>query len=364
MRRKLFGAVALLCLATAAPTERSGPVDWIFLVDTSKSMRGAGGSRNIFPEVQSSIETFIDEAKDGDSVAIYTFDRDVQLHSVAQIGGSARDDLRTIVSGLYPDGNRTHLGKAIQVGLERAASSSKDPGRVHAVVLFTDGKEDVRGIEKPVSITSNLRRIGDSFVFFVSLGDEHESQLDELVHATSRGSVIRAPDAQAVRGIADKIRAALPAETKIPPPPSPPPPPPRPPERPSAFRWLILVPILVAVAAALFIRHRHKNQLEGELEILRPRVDSAYVGLPRLAANEVVLSSLLPLEVLGGTDARLFVRWREGAKRVWISATRGPLRVNEIETPEAELFDADTIELGDAKLRFNRVGHERPEEEL
>jgi hypothetical protein len=39
------------------------------------------------------------------------------------------------------------------------------------VVLFTDGKEDVRGIENPVRIDSNVDRVGGTFVYFVSMGE-------------------------------------------------------------------------------------------------------------------------------------------------------------------------------------------------
>jgi hypothetical protein len=49
---------------------------------------------------------------------------------------------------------------------------------------------------------------------------------------------------------------------------------------------------------------------------------------------------------------------------VWIAATAGSLRVNDIEVPTTELFDADTIQIGDAKLRFNRVGYDRPQEDF
>lgn len=362
MRRKLVGAAVFLLLASVANAQRKGAVDWIFLVDTSKSMRGVGGTRDIFDDVKASIDTFVREANDGDSVAIYTFDRDAEMHSSTVIGGNARDDLQTIVGGLNANGDRTHLGLAIKQGLERAGSLKPDAKRTHAVVLFTDGKEDVRGIRDPVRIASNVDRVGDSFVFFVSMGDEHEAQLDEFARAAKNTTVLRAPSVSAIREVAEKIRATLP---EPPPPPAPKrvlPPPVV--EQKSSYRWLILLPILAAIAFFAWSRHRQNNQLEGELEILQPRVDSAFVGLPRLATSEVTLSSILPIDALGGSDARLFVRRRDGNKSVWISARSGALRVNEVETPESELFDADTIQLGDAKLRFNRAGHERPQEDL
>lgn len=366
MRRKLLAVAVLLGLALPISAQRRGAVDWVFLVDTSKSMRGVGGTRDIFGDVKSSIDTFVRDANDGDSVAIYTFDRNVQLHSVTQIAGTARDDLKTIVDHLQANGDRTHLGGAIKTGLERAATLGSDPTRVHAVVLFTDGKEDVRGIENPVPIRSNLERVGSSYVFFVSLGDEHEAQLDAFAGATSRTTVLRASDVTAIREVAQKIRATLPDPKPAPPRQIVQPPPPPPPEPKSPLRWLVLIPIVAAIAFAAYTLHRRNNQLEGELEIVQPRSgsDSAYIGLPRLAASEIALSSILPFEALGGSDAKLFVRRRDGSKSVWIAARSGSLRVNDVETPESELFDADTIQLGDAKLRFNHVGHERPQEDL
>ena len=131
----------------------------------------------------------------------------------------------------------------------------------------------------------------------------------------------------------------------------------------------------VAIAAALFValaviaffflrQQRMQNRLEGEMGILRPRAapDAAFVGLPQLQATEVALSAVLPVDALAGSDARLFVRRKAGRKKVWIAATGGSLRVNDVETPMSELYDADMIEIGDAKLRFNRVGDERPVE--
>lgn len=358
--RRPFIAVVLLLATVSLHAQRRGAVDWIFLVDTSKSMRGVGGTRNIFGDVKASIDSFVREANEGDSVAILTFDRDVQLKADVDIRGTAKDDLQAIVDGLYPDGDRTHLGLAIQKGLERAAKRGGDPTRVHAVVLFTDGKEDVRGIRDPVRIASNLQRVGDSFVFFVSMGDEHEEQLDEFAKEAKHARVLRRED---IRQVANEIRAQLPAPNPGPIKVLEPPPPPQP---PPTHRWLILIPILAAAAVVAFTLQKRKNHLEGELEILQPHVasDSAFVGLPRLAATELALSSILPFDVLGGSDARLFVRRRDGDKKVFISARSGALRVNDVETPESELYDADTIQIGDAKLRFNRVGHERPQEDL
>jgi hypothetical protein len=441
-------AAVLLLIAIAARAQPRGAVDWVFLVDTSKSMRGIGG-KNIFPDVKASIASFVREASDGDSVTIFTFDSDVRLHASTEIRGAARDDLVSIVDALDANGKRTHLGLAIQRGLERAATlhGSGDKTRVQSVVLFTDGKEDVRGITDPVPISASLDRVDGTYVFFVSMGrDEHEEQLDEFARRAKNAAVLRAPTREGIAEVAQKIRSRLPkldpphiiirpskldlgdvrrgksAETVLAIDAD------RPAQvalqlaeapagvtmesqtvkapararlrinvaddaspgsvtltfkagnasatgtlnitKPSPLRWLALLPLLAAIVWFAWSRHRRNNRLEGELEILQPRVapEAAFVGLPRLAASEVALSAIVPRDALGGMDARLFVRRRGGQKEVWIATSGGSLRINDIETPSSALYDADTISIGDAKLRFNRVGHERTatpvEEEL
>jgi von Willebrand factor type A domain len=351
-------AAVLLFVAGVARAQELGPVDWIFLVDTSKSMRGVGGTQNIWRHVKASIDSFLREAGERDSVALYAFDQDVR-----KINAASRPDLYRELLLLEAEGTRTHLGAAILTGLDHAAAlrPGADPSRTRVVVLFTDGREDVRGIENPTRIDASVNRVGDTFVYFVSMG-EHELQLDEFAAQTERVTVLKAPTPESIRNVALEIRKRIPKQTtraeRVKPPPPPPP--------PGPFPWPIVATItaaLLALAAFLLIHHRRKqNRLEGEIEILRPRAtpDAAYVGLPKLQANEVALSSILPVDALAGSDARLFVRRKDGRKKVWISAQNGPLRINDVETPLSELYDSDTIEIGDAKLRFNRVGDERP----
>ncbi|HEX6095776.1 MAG TPA: vWA domain-containing protein [Thermoanaerobaculia bacterium] len=370
--KRLPLAVAVLVFAGFARAQTLGPVDWIFLVDTSQSMRGVGGTENVFPEVKASIDSFIREASDGDSVAIFTFDRHASLRSAMRVDAAARADLHAIVAALEAEGKRTHLGDAIAKGLERASSlrQSADPTRSRAVVLFTDGREDVRGIDKPVRIDANVSRAADTFIYFVSMG-EHEQQLDAFAAATERTTVLKAPTAEAIRAVARQIRATIPPPPAPEPQPKPqpvvqtPPPEPEASALTKALRAIFALSLLGAIAAAFVHQQRKKNRLEGELEILRPRtaLDAAYVGLPKLQTTEVALSSILPVDALAGSDARLFVKRRSGKKKVWIAARGGSLRINDVETPMTELFDADTIEIGDAKLRFNRVGDERPHQE-
>lgn len=387
MRGRRVAVVVMLFIAGAVRAQTRGAVDWIFLVDTSKSMRGVGkGTKDIFGDVKASIETFVREASAGDSVSVYTFDRDVRSHGLRDIGGELdRSELFDTIRGLEANGNRTYLGAAIAKGLERSESLQQlrnDPTRTRAVVLFTDGKEDVRGIPEPISIPSNVDRAlkSGSRMFFVSLGEhEHEVQLDAFPNAT----VLRAHDAEAIRRIAQEIRQKIVAEKPAPPPPVPvvkvAPVPVKPLPPPSPFvrlaKWIGAIAVLLLLGAIALVLYTGKmpgellasiaerDTLEGELEIVKPRVasEAAFVGLPNMHAKELVLSAIVPIDALAGNDARLFVRRKSGEKKIWIAAQSGTLRVNDVELPMSELYDADTIRIGDATLRFNRIGHQRPD---
>jgi hypothetical protein len=356
MQRLLLAVAFVLALSARAETR---PVDWIFLVDTSKSML----EKNVFQDVKSSLGSFVSEARDGDSVALITFDRDARIVSTVDLKGEqSRKDLFDIIERLEATGNRTHLGAAIAAGLDRAANQA----HTRAVVLFTDGKEDVRGITNPVSIPSNVQRALQSgaSIFFVSMG-EHEPALRNF-----RGAkFIEATNSEQIRKVADEIR-----ETIEEPPPAPPPPIARSPapvavappveERSPILKWIVLLALALGGAFAAYTAQKKRNRLEGEIEIVAPRAVSGFVGLPALKASEVALSAIVPIDALAGADARLFVRRKGDRKNVWIAASSGSLRVNDIEVPTIELYDADTIQLGDAKLRFNRIGHERPQEDF
>jgi hypothetical protein len=363
MPRKLAVAALLLAAAVSARGQTRGAVDWIFLVDTSKSMLKNG----VFAEVQRSLETFVGESAVGDSVAIFTFDRGVAFRTSTTVARD-RADLLKIVADLTATGDRTHLGAAIAAGLARVTN---DKDRTSAVVLFTDGKEDVKGIANPVPIPTDIQRAlaSNAHVFFISMG-EHEQKLRDIPGAR----FLEANDAETIRRVGEEIRTvvtpdppvvavvpAVPAKTVAAPVPIP-----EPPLWRTAMPWAVALIALVVLALATKAFVKQRNLLEGELEIVKPRVatDAAYVGLPSLKSDEIALSSILPLDALAGSDARLFCRHKAGNKKVWIAATAGSLRVNDVEVPATELFDADTIQIGDAKLRFNRVGYDRPQEDF
>src|SRR5689334_18947970 len=121
----------------------TGSVDWIFVLDTSASMHGAGGSANIFGKVQEAISEFIRRAHEGDTVTLYTFDRDTTLRSHIKISGELdKRDLLKTVTDLSSPGDRTYTGKALKDALERSVelkNRADAANRTVSIVLFTDG---------------------------------------------------------------------------------------------------------------------------------------------------------------------------------------------------------------------------------
>jgi hypothetical protein len=201
-----------------------GNVDWIFVLDTSASMHGAGGSANIFGKVKDAISDFVRTAREGDTLTLYTFDRDTTLRGHIRVSGEIdKNDLLKIVHDLTSEGDRTYTGKAIYDALERAIDLQQRPraaDRTIGIVLFTDGLEDVRGISNPISIPSNIALLPKSqpYIFFVSVGQAHEAQLESFVKDPAmgnRGEVIRDPGASGIEAVAERIRTTV--ETPAPP---------------------------------------------------------------------------------------------------------------------------------------------------
>ena len=218
--------VLLALLVASSPTRGQvdrGSVDWIFVLDTSASMHGAGGSANIFGKVKEAISGFILSAREGDTITLYTFDRDTTLRGHIRISGEIdRQDLLKVVDELPSEGDRTHTGKAIQNALERAIQlreRSDAANRTISIVLFTDGLEDVRGLPNPISIPSNIALLpkAQPYIFFVSVGVQaHETQLESFVKdpaMENRGEVIRDPGATGIAEVGERIRKIVEAPT-------------------------------------------------------------------------------------------------------------------------------------------------------
>ena len=188
--RRLQLAAILLIVAVAAHAQTLGPVDWIFLVDTSKSRRGIGGTKDIWTDVQMSLNSFIDEAGNEDTVTMYAFDRDVRIV----------DDPKRALFALRPDGNRTHLGAAIAQG---APDESRDAGIGLTEPRVANADRAVIRIAGAAIVVSHgkfVSEIGDPEPTLVDQGDpEAVLGLGELVDLFVGEEVAAGQEAHALR---------------------------------------------------------------------------------------------------------------------------------------------------------------------
>lgn len=393
LRLTKIACVLLVVLAVSSfpanGQQERGSVDWILVLDTSASMRGAGGTANIFERVKEAISEFIRNARDGDTVTLYTFDRDTTLRAHIRVSGEIdkRDLLKTVTT-LTSEGDRTYTGKAIHDALERAIElkeRSDSANRTIAVVLFTDGLEDVRGITDPISIPSNISLLpkAQPYVFFVSLGVVHEKQLESFVNEASSmgnsGEVIRDPGASGIAEVGERIRKKV--ET---------PPPPKPIATESVAATLEVAPkplwrrvlnyllLLVAlIVIALIAISALKGEppwiwlpaltervtLQGELQLIHPRparVEDEFISLTQLRTRKVSLRSLIPNGTSVDSDAELEAITQNGKLGVKLHRIKGNVYVNKIEVAQKEIYNDDLIELDGSKLLFNWVNHDRP----
>ena len=204
-----------------AETTSKGKIDWIMVIDTSASMRGVGNTKNIFKQVKATVTNFINTTNVGDSITIYTFERDTVLRSSITIKNNAdRGNLKKIINGLQANGQRTYMGQAVQQALKYSGKLSKSPeykSRTTSIVFFTDGLEDVRNIPNPIGIPKSVDLVREQkckpYVFFISLGERvHEKQLDDFVNHPSwcgKGEVIRDPGANNLLAKGDRIRQVI-----------------------------------------------------------------------------------------------------------------------------------------------------------
>jgi von Willebrand factor type A domain len=181
--RFLISLLTLLLFAQGAPRPEAANIDWILLVDTSKSMIGLGKSKgNIFSKIRGGLKRFIrSRAAEGDTFHLYTFDQSVRLRppiGPAAIGNPS--EFSELINEQLPEpsGDYTHIADAIIAGLDRAKRLKRklsDPNRRPVLILVTDGIEDVSDNEgalrlKDLTIDKD-DVLGFPYFFVLPLGD-------------------------------------------------------------------------------------------------------------------------------------------------------------------------------------------------
>ena len=208
-------------LTQSPPEDALGPVDWVLVVDTSASMAGRErGALNIFPAVQETLRRFVPEIREDDTLTIIVFDETSRIVSATvpkRLRGLLdREAVVRLINSLSARGLWTHTGAALTDALKEVYSRP-DGSRPAAIILLTDGHEDVRGIKNPIRIPDAIRIIRDQdvpYVFYVSLGTEPDPGVMEFLaeinkKSAGRGRSFNDPGASRLLDNAREIRRLM-----------------------------------------------------------------------------------------------------------------------------------------------------------
>lgn len=187
--------VLSLCLGVGALNAREKK-DMILVLDTSLSMAGCGG-KNVFPEVKKSLEKFIDQLDEGDSITFVAFDSDVRVYPTVFVhDANDRDIIKKYVSVVNAKGDWTYTQGMIKSVLKIAQSlEEKDRSRQRVIVVLTDAIDDPP--PDRVKQRFNIKEIAtqysnkDWFIFFVNLGEKRKDSKIEKVQKELKESVSR-----------------------------------------------------------------------------------------------------------------------------------------------------------------------------
>ncbi len=171
--------------------ETKKSTDVVLVFDKSGSMRGKP-----LEQAKRGAKGFLDVLSDRDQVTLLFFDRTL-YGSVGPmtLGHGGREKLGQHIDGIVADGG-TALYDAIDAAYrDEAARAAKEKGRIHALVVMTDGHDE----DSRMTLASLKQRFpneGDApvKVFTIAYGDQASPQiLDEIAEAakgsSARGSV-------------------------------------------------------------------------------------------------------------------------------------------------------------------------------
>lgn len=124
--------------------EAAGSKDLILVVDTSLTMVGKGGGRNILPQVKESLPKFINQLEEDDSISFMTFETNVNMYPTIYIDDeNDKDIINKYISAIEAKGKWTYTSLMLKNVLGKAQElEDKDPERQRVIVIMTDSLDD------------------------------------------------------------------------------------------------------------------------------------------------------------------------------------------------------------------------------
>lgn len=327
--------------------------DVIIVLDTSLSMTGQAGGRDIFDRAKSSIRDYIDQVKDGDRVTFATFDSDVRIFPQVIVDDqNDRDILKKYITMTEASGLWTNTYQMIIKVLEFAAKIEKEDGRPTDIVIMTDGIDDPPPGGKGLNFQEFAQKYGkkqDLWVYVISFTSLEKSEAArkmerDLGLVSDSVAIIETDDPE--KGKEQLIEEGRKRE---------------------AGRCSLLIPLLIAIAAILLIvailfivRRLTELKVSGRLEFWNNEIIEPYMqyfDLARRPAREAMIGKGLGcvLNIRDITIKKPFairaVR-HEGAVRMALLDNEGA-RVEVVNRkPDGLLSDGDIFKVGNYTFKY------------
>ncbi len=172
--------------------KKSAVVTIVF--DRSGSMLG-----DPLKEAKAGAQAFLDGLSDRDAVSLVFFDDKVGEPTPAAELGKSRVLLKKQVENVFADGG-TALYDAIAVGYASAlARAKREPGRIHAMVVMTDGRDENSKLQLEVLTKKFNPENAPVKIFTIAYGDSADPTVLEQIAKAAQGTSVKGTAANIVQ---------------------------------------------------------------------------------------------------------------------------------------------------------------------
>jgi hypothetical protein len=180
---------------TRAFRETGRGVAYVFLVDISKSLRPEQ-----FSSIQEALRQWVGEMEEPDQASVVTFGSEVQ---VIQDFTAEKDALRSIVDSLELTDNETMLHGGLAQAADLGRRQDADLPRRRAIVILSDGKDDVTGGMTEEALREQMR-VDPVPIYAIGYSEPPRSDGDEAA-LDKLGTLSRTSGGEFIEGGGDEI---------------------------------------------------------------------------------------------------------------------------------------------------------------
>lgn len=192
LRNLIASLAAIMLLQGPVAAQSEFVVDYVFLVDVSKSMNGFGGTPVIFPQVKERLKERIRQLGEQQTIIIQPFaDGLLPGRRFTMREDADRQAALAFVDALSADGNNTYIYTSLLSTFRDYSVFRGDrTNRVAAVFVYTDGEDNGPGNQSMADMVRQfgLRRQPYDHLYYLTLGvklpEADAAALDAAEYAT------------------------------------------------------------------------------------------------------------------------------------------------------------------------------------